>query len=326
MTPSPFNTNVAEFRVMQHGLIRNRFYQYKPPFSESVVFGFVNGRAHGKGGVAYMNSGSMETYTSRDVGAVTAGLREHFSLVGGVGSAAAVTEGQALGGGCLGSVSSMVSDPSLPTASPDASQRIVVYAATPDDGVAGVAAHFEVSPHARGERAEIRSIRVGVLADGMDSGDEVRSRTEEMLEWINNRTGTPVDDQLFEQEALPGQRVTPAEGLPEVAVSPDPIHSIRPLPDGFDGCLLLVDNPFESDSDELAAPLPDVGRTDAEELAGHLMAQPILPVVVTTPVPEDNRKQWVGARSWTVSGLTLLALPFGRTYKPPVISIEVSPA
>jgi len=304
----------------------NRFYRYVPPSPDPVVFGFINGRAHGRDSAAYMNSGSMETYTSRDVGAVTAGLQEYFSLTARTGSAVAVTEGQALGGGRLGSVTSMVSDPSLPTATPDAPQRILFYAASPEEGVAGVAANFEVSPHARGNRAEIRTVRIGVLADGVDPRGEVRSRTEEMLEWINKRTGTPVDDQLFEQEALAAQRATPADGLPDVSVSVDTIHSLRPLPDGFDGCLVLMDNPFDTDNDGLAAALPDVGRTDGEELADHLTAQPILPVIVATPVPEDDRKQWVSARSWTVSALTMLALPFGRTYKPPAISIEVSPA
>lgn len=309
---------------MAHGLIRNRFYQYAPPSSEPVVFGFINGRAHEGDGVAYMNSGSMESYTSRDVGAVTAGLQEHFSLSGGVGSAVAVTEGKALGGGTLGSLSSMVSDPSLPTATPDASQRIVFYAASPETGVAGVSANFEVSPHSRGERAEIQTIRIGILADGTDPAGEVRSRTEETLEWINRRTGTAVDDQLFEQDTLAAERATPEDGLPEKAVSVDAIYSLRPLPDGFDGCVVLVDNPFDSDSDELAAALPDVGRVDAEEVAGHLTSQPFIPAVISAPIPEDDRKEWVSGQSWGVSGLMMLSLPFGRTYKPPVISIEIS--
>jgi hypothetical protein len=299
--------------------------EYDPPTAEVPVFAYLDSAAHPSGTTAFVTSGSMKSHTTHDVGIASAALREHFSVSQFDGGASASREGAAIVTDRASTVLSLGTDPSHSTASPDTPQRVVAYTEAAEDGIAGAAIYVEVAPHDYGERAEVTTLRFGVIADGADSNDVARDRAEKALGWINRRAQTPIGDEMFEQEAPEAHRVEATEALPKIEAS---IESVRPasaLLDEAGRRAVRLKNPFGSYQEELAGVLSPTGRTEPAELASHIAAPPTLPATMAPQPPESNPESWTSERSWKITGISTFALPFGRTCEPGVVSVEIGP-
>lgn len=298
---------------------------YEPPTPEPPVFTHLDASAHPAGATAYVTSGTMKSHTSHDTGMVSAVFGELFGVSADDGGATAARPGAAILANRVSMLGSLATDPSYPTATADAPQRIVAYAESPEDGIAGVSVYIEIAPHDYGDRAEVTTLRFGVIADSPDGDGSVRAQAESALEWINRRTKTSIGDELFEQEAPAAQRIEGADALPKIEAS---IASLNPGGAGSERAAnrtVAVENPFGPYREELTDALHPIGRFEPGELAEHIIAPTTLPATLVKSGEGSVDEAEARDQKWAVTGITTFALPFGRACQPVVVSIEVGP-